>query len=280
MNKFLSLQPGLAEYPPLSEFTLTPPSADTNELMLNSFLFSQTINPPLQWKEKKLVDNSREYVTVFQKINLFYTSVAKLTNGNTLKYLPADNIYIAAHIYTENKILRKQYLRLVKTSNNPYVIHAYAKLYLIPRKKYSFAIKILKHAVAKKIILQAVMDLVHCYIQLKQYDNALNSLKLIPEDKYHIHRLQSLCTIYAHMNLPELFFKKAYELLALNGGLSTHLQIVDNCVKMKKYQEAWNFLQDIFEEPRNFFYESACERIKNKMDEVQIYSKFKTEQKL
>lgn len=117
------------------------------------------------------------------------------------------------------------------------------------------------------------MDLTQCYIQLGQYDNALDAVKLITEEKYHIKRLQLLCSIYAHMNLPDLFFKKAQEMLALSEKFTTVLDIADDCIILKKYQEAWNYLQTIFDDPRTFIYESQRDSITAKINEVRKYLK-------
>lgn len=270
VNKFLTLQPGIdANSPsPLREFALKQPSADNNELMLNSFLFSQTINPPLQWKEKELLDNSEEYLLIFRKIFSFCTAVPKHTNTSALKHLPAEYLFIAAHIYPDNQILRREFLKLLKKTDNPYVIYAYVKLYLLPHKKYSPAIKILKHVLAQKILVNAAIDLGNCYIQLKQYDEALESVKLISEEKYPIKRLHVLCSIYAHMNLPDLFFQKAENMLKLNENYSTLFHIIDNCLLLKKYEEAAAYAQKIFDEPRNFVYEQYQQEITNKINEV------------
>ena len=80
------------------------------------------------------------------------------------------------------------------------------------------------------------------------------------------------------MNLPELFFKKAQELLAFNEKFSTVLDIADNCIVMKKYKEASEFLQTIFEDYRSFVYEGQRDSIMEKVKEVQGYLKKNTEQ--
>ena len=280
VNKFLKLKLGLdANYPPpLLEYMFKPLYTENNELILNSFLFSQNINPPRKWEEKNIQDNSDRYMAAFHKICSFCTAVSKYSNDIALQYIPVDFIFIAAHAYPKNQILRKEFLKRLKKSDNPYFAYAYVKLYLLPRKKYTIAIKILQYLLTQKNILNAVMDLVHCYVKLKQYDEALNSVKLITDDRYHSRRLQLLCFIYAHMNLPELFFKKAQELLAFNEKFSTVLDIADNCIVMKKYKEASEFLQTIFEDYRSFVYEGQRDSIMEKVKEVQGYLKKNTEQ--
>lgn len=275
VNKFLKLQLGLdPELPePLREYTFTPSYTEGNELILNSFLFSQSINPPRKWEEKEVLDNSEHYIAAFHKICSFCTAVPEYTDIAVLKHVPVDYIFIAAHIYPKNQILRKELLKRLRKSDNPYFAYAYVKLYLLPRKKHFMAIKILQHLLAQKTILDAVMDLTQCYIQLGQYDNALDAVKLITEEKYHIKRLQLLCSIYAHMNLPDLFFKKAQEMLALSEKFTTVLDIADDCIILKKYQEAWNYLQTIFDDPRTFIYESQRDSITAKINEVRKYLK-------
>ena len=275
VNKFLKLRLGLdPKYPaPLSEYTFAPNYTENNELILNSFLFSKTVSPPLKKKEKNLPDNSEQYISIFHKICSFCMAVPKYANAAALKYIPADYVFIAAHAYPENRILRKEFLTLLKKSDNPYFAYGYAKLYLLPRKKYAAATKILEHALEQRTIINAVIDLTHCYIRLKKFDEALNSIRFITEEKHHIKRLSLLCSIYANMGLPDLFFKKAQEMLALNEKFSTVLEIADNCIIMKKYQEAWDLLQTIFEDPRSFIYEGQRNSIMQKIKEVQTYLK-------
>lgn len=270
VSRFLKLQPGLDAtcFPPLREFALKSPPAGDNELMLNSFLFSQTINPPLKWKEKELFDNSGEYLPTFCKIYSSCTAVPKLVNNSSLKYIPAEYLFIAAHMYPKNKIVRKEFTKLLRKTDNPYFLHAYVKLYLLPRKKYTPAIKMLKHVLAQNRLNQAVVDLAHCYIQLEQYVDALKSVKLISEEKYPAKRLQLLCSIYAHMNLPDLFFQHAENMLKLNENYSSLFQIIDNCILLKKYDEALSYIQKIFDEPRNFVYEEYEKEITDKINKI------------
>lgn len=282
VNKFLKLQLGLDPNcpAPLFEYMFKPIYTENNELILNSFLFSQNINPPRKWEEKELPDNSERYIAAFHRICAFCTAVPSYTDNKALQFVPTDYIFIAAHAYSKNKMLRKEFLNRLKKSDNPYFAYEYVKLYLLPHKKYTIAIKILHKLLAQKIILNAVMDLVHCYVQLKQYDEALSSVKLITDDRYHIKRLQLLCSIYAHMNLPDLFFKKAQELLKLNEKFSTILDIADNCIILKRYKEASKFLKTIFEDHRSFIYEGQRDSIQKKIDEVNACLKNYNEQKL
>lgn len=271
VNKFLKLQVGLDPNYPVSppEFTMAPLYTDNNELILNSFLFSQPLNPPLSWKEKKPPDTSEQYIAAFQRIYAFMTTVPQLTNNEKLKYVSADYIYIAAHLYPHNQILRREFLKRIKKADNPYFLYAYVKLYVLPRKKYSMAVKLLKHVLAQTIIPPAVADLVYCCIQLKQYEEALKTVQLISEGRYTIKYLQLLCTLYARMNVPDLFFKTAQKILALNEGYSYLLDLVDDCIVMKKYGEALQFLQILFEDTRNFAYKQRYDSMMKKMEEIQ-----------
>lgn len=272
INKFLKLQVGQdSQCPyPLCENTATPKCTDNNELMLNSFLFSQTINPPRKWKEKELRDNSEEYLTIFHKIYSSCTAVQKYTNNIALKHIPMEYLFIAAHIYPKNQILRNEFFKRLKKSDNPYFIYTYVKLYLLPRKKYTPAITILKYVLTQKILINAVMDLGYCYIQLKQYNEALNSIQLISDERYKIKRLQLLCSIYAHMNLPDIFFNSAEQLLELNENMYTLFQIIDNCLLLKNYEKALGYTKKIFEEPRNFIYQQYKKEIINIINKVKF----------
>lgn len=254
VHNFLKLKVELdPNYPePLEEFTSKPVYTDNNELILNSFLFSQSINPPRRWKEKELAENSDTYLSAFQKIYSYCTAVPKYADTIAMQDVPADFVFIAAHIYPKNQLLRKEFFKLFKKSDNPYIAYAYTKLYVLPREKYTPAIKILKHLLTQKLILNAVMDLATCYIKLKQYDEAIHTVNLLPEEKYHGKRMQLLCSIYANMNLPALFFKKAQEFLELNESFSNTLLIVDYCIMMKQYQKAAEFMQTLFTDNRHF----------------------------
>lgn len=275
VKKFLKLHVGFDPNYPVSppEFTIPPLYTDNNELILNSFLFSQTLNPPRAWKEKKLFDNSGQYMAAFQRIYSFMVAVPLLTDSETLKYIPTDYIFIAAHLYPKNQIIRSELLKRIKKSNNPYFTYAYVKLYVLARKKYLPAMTILKHVLAQKIILNAAVDLVNCYIQLKQYDEAIKSVSLISDKQYKIKYCQLLCVIYSQMNVPALFFKNAQQLLALNENYSYLLEFADECVAMNKYAEALEFLQMIFEDTRNFLNKKRHDIIMKKIEEIQAVIK-------
>lgn len=273
VNKFLKVHVGLDPNYPVSplEFTIAPLFADNNELILNSFLFSQTLNKPLTWKEKKLLDNAEEYSATFQKIYTFIAAVPRLTHNQALKYIPAEYIFIAALLYPNNQIIRKEFLKRLRKTNNPYFIYAYVKRSLLPRKKYITAIKSLKYLLVQKLIPEAVIDLAHCYIQLKQYDEAIKTIQVIADGQYKIKYLQVLSLIYAHMNVPDLFFKTAQEILALNENCPNLLSLVDNCIIMHRYTEALQFLHMIFEDTRNFADKKRHAMIMKKMEELQAY---------
>ena len=123
----------------------------------------------------------------------------------------------------------------------------------------------------QKIIINAISLLVHCYLQLKQFDNALDTIETLSEEKYRITQLRLLCSIYAHMDLPELFFQEAEQLLKLNENFSTLFHIIDNCIILKKYEEALNYAKQIYAEPRNFFYKQHKKSIIKKVSSVLSY---------
>lgn len=272
VNKFLKLQLGLdPNYPiPKREFTIEPFIKKNNELILNSFLFSQEIKAPLHWQPKTLPENSSHYLTEFQKIYTFCTAVSNYSSKN-LSYISDDFLFIAASLYPENSTLRRQYLKRIRKTDNPYFVYFYVKLYLLPRKKYSMAIKYLNTLLKHKKIKQAVSDLAHCYIQLKQFDNALNVINTLSENENLITKQHLLCSLYAHMNKPDLFFAESKKLLALNEHAVTILTLVEYCILLGEYQTALQCLEMIYKDPRNFLNKSQEKKIIEKMYEVQAH---------
>lgn len=272
VNKFLTLKPGLdPNYPdPLPIFTLTPPVQSKNELFLNSFLFSEDIKEPLTWQPKNLSETTFPYLTKFAKIYSFCTAVPNFTLKN-LTYIADEFIFIAATLYPENSLLRKRYLKLLKKTDNPYFVRCYVKLYLLPRKKYTMAMKLLTALIKQQKIRQAIFDLVHCYIQLKQFDTALSFLNSLSEPQHLVSKLHLLCSLYAHMGLHDLFFAEAKNLLAINEHVTTILKLVDCCIMLKEYQAALQFLGMINKDQRNFYDKSRKEKITDKFNEVQTY---------
>lgn len=270
VNKFLKLKLGLdPNYPtPKREFTIEPIIKKNNELILNSFLFSQEVNPPLTWQPKNLPENSNHYLTEFQKFYSFCTSVSNYTRQN-LGYIADDFIFIAAVLYPENPLLRQRYLKCIKNTDNPYFVYLYVKLYLLPRGKNRMAIKLLNALLKQQKITKAVSDLVHCYIQLKQFDNALSVVSSLSNEKDLIKKLNLLCALYAHMNKPDLFFAEAKKLLALNEHVSTILELVDYCMMLKEYQTAYQCLALINKDPRNFLNKSREKEIIEKKNGMQ-----------
>lgn len=271
VNKFLTLKPGLDPNSPdpLPIFTLTPPVQSKNELFLNSFLFSEDIKEPLTWQPKNLSETTFPYLTKFVKIYSFCTAVPNFTLKN-LTYIADEFIFIAATLYPENSLLRKRYLKLLKKTNNPYFVRCYVKLYLLPRKKYTMAMKLLTALIKQKEIKQAIFDLVHCHIQLKQFDKALSIINnTLSDPKSLITKQHLLCSLYAHMDLRDLFLAEAKKLLALNEHVSTILTIIDHCIMLKQYQTAFQCIEMIYEEQRNFFDKSKKEQIVKKADTVQ-----------
>lgn len=272
INKFLKLQAGIdPNIPkPLQENTFPPVSLENNELFLNAVLFSEELNPPLTWQVKNFPEKPANYLPAFQKINSICANIDKYMHNN-LQYIPDDCIFIAAVVYPQNSLLRKQYLTILKRTDNPYFAYYYAELYLVPRKKYALAVTILNTVKKQKIIINAISLLVHCYLQLKQFDNALDTIETLSEEKYRITQLRLLCSIYAHMDLPELFFQEAEQLLELNENFSTLFHIIDNCIILKKYEEALNYAKQIYAEPRNFFYKQHKKSIIKKVSSVLSY---------
>lgn len=272
VNTFLQLKLGLdSNYPiPASDYTPPPAVKNKNELILNSFLFSKEIKPPLKWHPKKFPENSIYYLTEFQKIYTFCTAAENYTKKN-LNYIPDDFIFIAASLYPENSALRRQYLKRIKKTDNHYFVYFYVKRYLLPRKKYSMAIKLLNTLLKQKIIRQAVSDLVHCYIQLKEFDSALSIVNCLSDEKDSITKLHLRCALYAHMHLPDLFFTEAKQLLALNEHVTTVLILVDYCIRLKEYQTALQCLEMIYNDPRNFQNKAQREKIIEKVNTVQAH---------
>lgn len=257
--------------PPLSEFNAEPLFSENNELLLNAFLFSQKNGTPLKRTEKNFRDVNKEQFGAFAKINSFTENIKNYT-GHSL-FAPQEFIFIAANLYPENKAVRKLYAKLAKKTDNPYFLHYYAKLYLIPKKKYTMAAKLLEKITEKTFRSDIITNLVNCHLKLNNFDRAYTLIKSLDKPKSRIIQLWLFCSLYAHMKQEVLFFRYAKKMLELNEGYSTFLHLIDCCIIMKKYQEALIYLRKMLEDSRCLYNEIIRQRILKKAEEVKSYLK-------
>lgn len=252
--------------PPLSEFNAAPLFSENNELLLNAFLFSQKNGTPLKRTEKNFRDTNKEQLSAFAKINSFAENI-KNYEGHSL-FAPQEFIFIAANLYPENKAVRKLYAKLAKKTDNAYFLYYYANLYLLPRKKYAAAARLLEKIAETTFILSAFSDLVTCRLKLNDFERAYALIKSLDEPKYRIVQLRLFCSLYAHMKQEVLFFRYAQKMLELNEGYSTTLHLINCCMLMGKYREASMYLKKTLEDPRCLNYESVKETILKKAEEI------------
>lgn len=273
VNNFLELSAGLDENCPPApiEHNFYPYDTKNNILLINSLLFSEELTPPLKWEEKNCPLHNEEQIGKYQKI---HTAVQKLKDcQNKSAVIPNDFIFISALIYPENAFLRKEYLKLLRKTDNPYFVYHYAKLYLIPRKKYTMAITLLKNVIKSEPIVSAISELAVCCIRTGNFESALQTITLITDPAHNITKIRLLCQLYAAMQQETLFFRYAQKLSELNEGLSTNFFIADNCIKLKQYRKAYLYLQKITEDPRSLIHETAKKMFMDKMQEIQTYLK-------
>lgn len=273
VNGFLTLNMGQDPNcpAPLSEFNAAPLFSENNELLLNAFLFSQQTAPPLQRTEKQYSGVNREQLDAFAKINSFAEKI-KHFEGSSV-FAPQDFIFIAANIYPKNAALRKQYAKLAKKTDNLYFLYYYVRLYLLPRKKYTAAARLLEKITEKNFIPNVLADLVTCCLELGRFEQAYGLIKSLDTPKYRIIQLRLYCSLYAHMRQDVLFFRYAQKMLELNEGYSTTLHLINCCILMEKYQEASVYLKKTLEDPRCLNYENVKKTIMKKTEEVNSYLK-------
>lgn len=265
VQDFLKLQVNYNPHYPLKKEINFPPLDNVKtELLLNAFQISFKLNPPLTWKEKKITTSNILPIILYKKISHFIMHIEKLTKQKT--FLPEDFIIIAANIYNKNPYIRKRFISILKTNNNPYYFYLFAKLYLIPKKKNILAKIFLEKALQLDSCTSVILLLIEQYIFLQEYGLALKLLseKIAPTNI--INYFYYLCLLYTKMKNKKYYFLYAEKLLQYSPNLKHFFFIIENCIELQEYQKAKEYLQLAFSDIRFF-------QNKNNQKRAQILAK-------
>lgn len=204
VENFLTLQAGYNKNAAalIMENNAAPPKKEQSELMLNALFFSKKLNPPRPWKEKTQATCSQSDIQLFATIHACLLLLTQ-ENKKAKRVLP-ESILIGASLYPKNSSIRKKFVSLIKQTENPYYCAHFVRYYLLPRKKYTMAIRLLEKAVQIKNDISFIEQLVVCYLGKKLYTNALKYIsQKMPAN--HITTYKLLCMLAVAMQNTELF---------------------------------------------------------------------------
>lgn len=249
----LKIQSGFNKKSPsiIIENNAKPERNDYSELWISSLLFSKEINAPLTWEEKHALLHNENDTQRFEKIYFFMTSLEKNMPAKKVENILPEYIVIAASLFPQNSHVRKHFLALLKTTENPFYLYYFVQFYLIPRKKYSLAIKLLEKALQRKEHILFIAVLVSCCLHKNLFAKALTLIKQkMPAN--HITTYKLLCRLAVAMQNTELFFLNAKKILSCNSQIDYLLFLASSCIKLKAFQEAVSLLNTALEDQRNF----------------------------
>lgn len=251
VENFLTLQAGYKKSAAMfiRENNAAPQNKDQSELLLSALLFSKALNPPRTWEEKISAQDLETNRQLFEKIHTVITQFAQHKERETV--LPPEIILIAASLYPNNAFVRKEFINLLKQTNNPYYFYYFTQYYLMPRKKYTLAINLLEKALQIKKIIPLMELLVTCYLKKNLYAKALKLLKQkMPAN--HITTYKLFCMLAAAMQNNKLFFQNAQKILSCSSHIDYLLFLASSCIQLKAFQEAVTLLETALAEQRNF----------------------------
>lgn len=274
VENFLTLQAGYKKSAAMliMENNAAPQKNDQSELLLNALFFSKALNPPRKWEEKNSAQDVEADRQLFEKIHTVITLLAQ--NKKELPALSAEIIFIAASLNPNNASIRKEFINLLKQTNNPFYFYYFVQLYLLPRKKYSPAIVLLEKALQIKEHLPFMELLVTCYLKKNLFGKALKLLnQKMPAN--HITTYKLFCMLAAAMQNSKLFFQNAQKILSCNSHIDYLLFLASSCIELKAFQEAVALLNTALADQRNFRPDNAeknMQRINAFMQEIQKQS--------
>ncbi len=250
IDDFLKIQAGYTKKARafLMENNPEPPHKDSSTLMLNSLLLSKELRPVQAWKEETFPARSEDK-QCFEPIHNTLLLLAQ--NKEITTPISPEILLIGASLYPKNTWLRKELMLAVKKTENPYYCYYFVQYYLMPRRKYNMAIKLLEKAIERKSHIPFIQVLVSCYLEKKLFAKALALItKKMPAQ--HIITYRLFCELAVAMQNEELFFQSAQKILACNTHINYLLFLASSCIKFNALQEAIKLLNTAFEEQRNF----------------------------
>ncbi len=243
----------------MMENNAEPERKDYSELLLNSLLFSKETDTPLEWKEKEYSQNIQNDAQRFEKIYFFIVSLEK--NTALKNSVPEEFIVIAANLFPNNAHIRKSFTRLLKRTENPYYFYWFVQLYLLPRKKYASAIKLLEKALQIKNDTLFTETLTVCAIKKEFFAKAHTLIKSMDRSR-NFTAIKLECMLAAAMRNKELFLLNARKLLNCNTQFHYLLFLAASCIELNEYQQAAELLNTALADRRNFRQDNKTENMR------------------
>ncbi len=261
VRSFLKIQSGFNKKSPyvMMENNAEPERKNYSEILLNSLLFSKETDTPLEWKEKKYSQNIQNDAQRFEKIYFFIVSLKK--NTALENSIPEEFIVIAANLFPNNAHIRKSFTRLLKRTENPYYFYWFVQQYLLPRKKYASAIKLLEKALQIKNDTLFTETLTVCAIKKEFFAKAHTLIKSIDRNR-NFTAIKLECMLAAAMRNKELFLLNARKLLNCNTQFHYLLFLAASCIELNEYQQAAELLNTALADRRNFRQDNKTENMR------------------
>ncbi len=174
-------------------------------------------------------------------------------------------------LYPEHAILRKRFIKILKHSAHPYYACYFAKLYLIPRKKYAMAAKLLEFAITLKKDVSFQEMLAICYLAQNEFAKAQTFiLREIPEE-HTVIRLKLLILLARETQNKMDFVRYAQEFLDYGATINHLVFLAENCLAFREIELAKEFLDMITSDSRNFHHEENRQKITALTQKINTY---------
>lgn len=251
VRSFLKIQSGFNKKSPyvMMENNAEPERKNYSEILLNSLLFSKETDTPLEQNDAQR----------FEKIYFFIVSLKK--NTALENSIPEEFIVIAANLFPNNAHIRKSFTRLLKRTENPYYFYWFVQQYLLPRKKYASAIKLLEKALQIKNDTLFTETLTVCAIKKEFFAKAHTLIKSIDRNR-NFTAIKLECMLAAAMRNKELFLLNARKLLNCNTQFHYLLFLAASCIELNEYQQAAELLNTALADRRNFRQDNKTENMR------------------
>lgn len=268
VNKFLKIKAGFNFdcQEVMEEFNIAPYDKNSSELFINALLFSKKINPPLPWQKKETLPVNEKYLKNYNKINTFINSLSQLQNHK--RPVPEEFILIGAMLFPEHATIRKCFITILKTTQNPWYFFYFVQCYLLPRKKYTLAGKILEYTLSlKKDILFAEL-LAKCYLAQNCADKAYAFIQQEIPAHSPVIRLKLLLAWAEKAKNKKAFMEYAKEMLEYGTSLNHIAILVKTAVSFQEHELAQGFFSFIINDPRNFQHERDKQKISSLLKQL------------
>lgn len=272
VNKFLRIKAGFNFdcQEVMEEFNIVPYDKNSSELYINALLFSKEINKPLPWKQKDTPAVHEKDLKNYNKINTFINTLAQYQNQcqNHTHSIPEDFILAGAALFPKHTVLRKRFVTILKTSRNPYYFFYFAQLYLLPRKKYTWAGKMLEYAWSLKNDILFAELLVNCSLAQNLFDKAYRFIQQEIPVQNPIISLKLLLAVAAKSKNKKAFMEYAKQMLAYGTSLNHMAMLAETSLSFQEKELAKDFFAFITNDPRNFQHERDKQKINNLIKQI------------